>query len=56
MDKVGVLVSGQLLRAPFPNYIELDTESGKLAWHTASDTWIPADRRYDHLVLKLAKD
>jgi hypothetical protein len=56
MDKVRVLVSGQLLRAPFPNYIKLDTESGELSWHTASDTWIPEDGLYDHLVLKLAKD
>jgi hypothetical protein len=56
MDKVGVLVSGQLLSAPVPNYIRLDTESGELSWHTASDTWIPEDGLYDHLVLKLAKD
>ena len=41
--------------APFPNYIKLDTESGELSWHTASDTWIPEDGLYDHLVLKLAK-
>src|ERR1700719_917010 len=40
----------------FPNYIELDTESGELTWHTASDTWIQADRRHDHLVVKLAKE
>jgi hypothetical protein len=56
MDKVGVLVPGQLLRASFPNYIKLDTESGELSWHTASDTWIPEDGLYDHLVLKSAKD
>jgi predicted MPP superfamily phosphohydrolase len=51
-----LLVPGQLLRAPIPNYIKLDTESGQLSWHTASDTWIPEDGLYDHLVLKLDKD
>jgi hypothetical protein len=34
-----VLVPGQLLGAPFPNHIKLDTESGALSWHTASETW-----------------
>jgi predicted phosphodiesterase len=51
-----LLVPGQLLSAPFPNHIKLNTESGELSWHTASDTWIPEDGLYDHLVLKLAKD
>jgi predicted MPP superfamily phosphohydrolase len=51
-----LLVPGQLLRAPIPNYIKLDTESGRLSWHTASETWIPEDGFYDHLVLKLSKD
>jgi hypothetical protein len=51
-----LLVSGQLLSAPFPNYIVLDTDSGELSWHTASETWIPEDGLYDHLVLKLAKN
>jgi hypothetical protein len=50
-----LLVPGQLLEAPFSNYIKLDTESGELCWHTASDTWIPEDGLYDHLVLKVAK-
>ena len=49
-------VPGQLLRAPFPNHIKLNTESGELSWHAASDTWIPEDGVYDHLALKLAKD
>ena len=56
LGKVSVLVPGQLLSAPFPNYIKLDTDSGELSWHTASETWIPEDGLYDHLVLKLAKD
>ena len=54
--EVTLLVPGQLLSAPFPNYIELDTDSGGLSWHTASDTWIPEEGLYDHLVLKLAKE
>jgi Calcineurin-like phosphoesterase len=53
---VSLLVPGQLLSAPLPNHIKLDTESGELSWHTASQTWIPEDGLYDHLVLKLAKD
>jgi hypothetical protein len=51
-----LLVPGQLLSAPIPNYIKLDSESGELSWHAASDTWIPEDGLYDHLVLKVAKD
>jgi predicted MPP superfamily phosphohydrolase len=42
-----LLVSGQLLAAPIPNYITL---------HSTSDTWIPEDGLYDHLVLKLDKE
>jgi hypothetical protein len=57
LDEVSLLVPGQLLSAPIPNYIELDTGSGELSWHTAaSETWIPEDGLYDHLVLKLDKD
>jgi hypothetical protein len=51
-----LLVPGQLLSAPIPNHIMLDTESGELTWHTTSETWIPEDGLYDHLVLKVAKD
>jgi hypothetical protein len=50
-----LLVPGQLLSAPIPNYIKLDSESGELSWHAASETWIVEDGLYDHLVLKLAK-
>jgi hypothetical protein len=39
-----------------PPHIKLKIESGELSWHTASDTWIPEDGLYDHLVLKLVKD
>jgi hypothetical protein len=51
-----LLVPGQLLSAPIPNHIKLDTESGELTWHTTSETWIPEEGLYDHLVLKVAKD
>ena len=56
MGHVSLLVPGQLLRASIPNYIKLDSESGELSWHAASETWIPEDGLYDHLVVKLAKD
>jgi hypothetical protein len=56
LGEARLLVPGQLLRASFPNHIKLNTESGELSWHTASDTWIPEDGLYGHLVLKLAKD
>jgi predicted MPP superfamily phosphohydrolase len=56
LGEVRLLVPGQLLGAPFPNDIKLDTESGELSWHAASDTWIPEDGLYDHLVLKVTKD
>jgi hypothetical protein len=51
-----LLVPGQLLSAPISNYIKLDSQSGELSWHTASETWIPEDGMYDHLVLKVEKD
>jgi hypothetical protein len=51
-----LLVPGQLLSAPFPNHIKLNTDSGELSWHTASDTWIPENGLYDHLLLKVAKE
>jgi hypothetical protein len=51
-----LLVPGQLLSAPLPNHIKLNTETGELSWHTASDTWIPEDGLYDHLVLNLFKE
>jgi hypothetical protein len=56
LGEVRLLVPGQLLSAPIPNHIKMNTESGELSWHTASETWIPEDGLYDHLVLKLAKD
>jgi hypothetical protein len=58
-QKIGesrLLVPGQLLKAPFPTHIKLNTESKELSWHTASETWIPEDGLYDHLLLKLEKD
>jgi hypothetical protein len=32
MGQVCVLVPGQLMSAPFPNHIKLDTESGESTW------------------------
>jgi hypothetical protein len=51
-----LLVPGQSLSAPIPNYIKLDSESGELSWLTSAQTWIPENGLYDHLVLNLAKD
>ena len=36
-------VPGQLLAAPFPNHIVLDTNSGQARWETSSKEWIPED-------------
>ena len=36
-------VPGVLLKAPFPNHIKLDTESGESSWHTTSETWMPEE-------------
>jgi predicted phosphodiesterase len=49
---VNVLVPGQILSAPFPNHIILNTESGQASWETSSQEWISEDGLYDHLVLK----
>ena len=54
LGESSLLVPGQLLEASFPNHIKLNTESGELSWHTTSETWMPEDGLYDHLVLKLA--
>jgi hypothetical protein len=56
LGESSLLVPGQSLSAPLPNHIKLNTESGELIWHTASDTWMREDGLYDHLVLKLDKD
>jgi Icc-related predicted phosphoesterase len=40
---VHLLVPGQLLAAPFPNHIVLDTNSGQAWWETSSKEWIPED-------------
>ena len=34
VGEVCVLVPGQLLSAPYPNYINLNTLSGESSWHT----------------------
>jgi hypothetical protein len=56
VDEMYLLVPGQFLGAPFPNYIELDTESGESSWHPTSETWVPEKGLCDHLLLKLEKD
>jgi predicted phosphodiesterase len=43
VNGVQVLVPGQLLVAPFPNHIILDTNSGQARWETSSKEWIPED-------------
>jgi hypothetical protein len=43
---VNVLVPGQLLSAPFPNHIVLNTESGEAGWETFSQEWISEDGIY----------
>jgi predicted phosphodiesterase len=50
-----VLVPGQLLTAPFPNHIVLNTESGEASWETSSQEWISEDGLYDHLVFKFPR-
>jgi predicted MPP superfamily phosphohydrolase len=55
LGEARVLVPDQLLRASSPNYIELDTESGDLRWHTTSETWIPEEGLYDHLIIRFGK-
>ena len=47
-----LLVPGQLLSAPFPNHIVLNTDSGQASLETSSQEWICEDGLYDHLVLK----
>jgi hypothetical protein len=56
MAEVSVLVPGQLMSAPFPNHIKLDTESGESTWQTNRETWMPEDERFEYLLLKFAKE
>jgi Calcineurin-like phosphoesterase len=56
LGEVCVLVPGQLISAPFPNHIKLDTESGESSWHTNRETWMPEDERFEYLLLKFAKE
>jgi hypothetical protein len=56
VNGVNVLVPGQLLSAPFPNHIVLNTESNQAIWETSSREWISEDEAYDHLVLKFPRE
>jgi hypothetical protein len=51
-----VLVPGQLLSAPFPNLIVLNTESEEASWETSSQEWIPEDEVCDHLEVKFSRE
>jgi hypothetical protein len=55
LGETRLLVPGQLLRAPFPNYISLDTESGENSWHTTSEASIQADGLHDHLFVEVGE-
>jgi DNA repair exonuclease SbcCD nuclease subunit len=48
IEGVNVVVPGQLLRAPFPNHIILNSESGEVSWETANQNWIPEDECGEH--------
>ena len=49
---MNVLVPGQVLSAPFPNHIVLNTVSKAAGWETSSRDWILENEAYDYLVLK----
>jgi hypothetical protein len=55
-EETALFVPGQLLKADYPNYIVLDTDSGNAEWHTSSQMWIPENELFDHLVLKFPKE
>jgi hypothetical protein len=55
INGVTVLVPGQLLSAPFPNHIVLNTEPKEASWKTTSQEWIPEDEAYDHLAVKFSR-
>jgi hypothetical protein len=56
VNGANVLVPGQLLSAPFPNHIVLNTVSKEAAWETSSREWISEDEAYDHLVVKFSRE
>jgi Icc-related predicted phosphoesterase len=41
IDRTTLIVPGQLLSAPFPNHVMLDTQAGLILWQAASQEWIP---------------
>jgi hypothetical protein len=43
-------VPGQLLPAPYPNYITLNTITGESSWHTDRETGMSEDEQLDHLL------
>ena len=56
VNGVKVLVPGQLLSAPFPNHIVLNTVSKEATWETSSREWISEDEVYGHLVAKFPRE
>ena len=41
IDRTTLIVPGQLLSAPFPSHVMLDTQAGLILWQAASAEWIP---------------
>jgi len=41
IDQTTLIVAGQLLSAPFPSHVMLDTQAGLILWQAASQAWIP---------------
>jgi Calcineurin-like phosphoesterase len=56
VNEVCLLVPGQLLPAPYPNYIHLNTLTGESSWHTDRETGMTADEELDHLLLRFGKE
>jgi hypothetical protein len=40
IDQTTLIVPGQLLSAPFPSHVMLDTQAGIILWQAASAEWI----------------
>jgi hypothetical protein len=56
VGEVCLLVPGQILSQPYPNYISLDTMSGESSWHTDHQTGVSEDDRLDHLLLRFSRE
>jgi predicted MPP superfamily phosphohydrolase len=56
VNGVNVLVPGQILSAPFPNHIILNTLLKEASWETSSQRWISEGEAYDQLVVKFPRE